>query len=134
MKRDESNLTTSDARTFALLTEGSLTSRELAIELHRSDSWAVHSLARLVKHGLATYEKGARIGSGSLPWIWTMVPGATFPGPAPRKNSKYRPPRLKPENEIGPGEIPVQSRRSGQLPDWVAGRVGLAGLVAQVTQ
>ena len=132
MARDPTKLTKIDARTFAALADGPLTTRWVAVAIERHDITALRSLHRLVLHGLATAEPGERKGfaKGSPAFQWTRVPGAVFPGVMPRKNARVED---VVDDAPGPGELPLQLRRPGQLPDWIAGRMGLAGLVAQVT-
>ena len=135
MARDLKKMLRADVRTFNLLATGPVTSRQMAAALQRSDSTAVHSLARLVIYGLATTAPSTQrlIGNGSVAWIWTLVPGAIFPKPEPRKNAKHRPPkvarRVRTEVDDAP---PVRIRRTGTLPAEVAQAVGLAGLVQQM--
>ena len=88
---------------------------------------AAQSLRRLVIHGLAVKITPPHRGfaHGSAPSTWQLVPGAVFPGVAPRV--------VRPEI-VDPIETPRQSHKRGTLPGWVAERTGLAGLVAQVSK
>lgn len=130
MARNKSRLSRTDAVTFAALTAaGSMTSRQASVVIERAENTALSSLQRLVLHGLATVEPGKRNGftSGAAPWVWTIVPGAVFAGPAPRK--KYTPQITNQEAD----DLPLQQiRRAGNVPADVAQRVGLAGLVQQM--
>ena len=136
MARDLRKMLRADVRTFNLLATGPMTSRQMAAALQRSDSTAVHSLARLVLYGLATtsLSKQKLVGSGSVAWIWSIVPGAIFPEPEPRKNAKHRPRVVRRDRTEVDDAPPVRIRRDGKLPDEVASKIGLAGLVAQVTR
>ena len=129
MARDPTKLTKIDARTFAALADGPLTTRWVAVAIERHDITALRSLHRLVLHGLATAEPGERKGfaKGSPAFQWTRVPGAVFPGVAPRK--KYALQLVGQEDDDAP---PVRIRRTGNAPADVAQSVGLAGLVQQM--
>lgn len=132
MARDPTKLTKLDARTFATLQDGALTAQQAGKVLHRSPNTALRSMQRLVLNGLATVAEGERAGfaTGTPAFVWTIVPGATFPGIAPRK--RYTPQRTnQPQEEL----LPTQRiRRTGDVPESVAAKLGLAGLVAQVTR
>lgn len=135
MARDSTKLTSTDARVFALLTDGPVTARQVATEIHRAENTALRSLQRLVLHGLATAAASKRVGfaTGNAALVWTMVPGAVFPGPAPRK--KYtlqitgRPQGVARQRDDSP---PLRIKRKGAVPAEVAQAVGLAGLVQQM--
>lgn len=132
MARNKSRLSRTDAVTFAALTvAGNMTSRQASAAIQRAENTALSSLQRLVLHGLATVEPGKRNGfaSGAAPWVWTIIPGAVFPGPAPRKT--YTLQIVGQDDDEAP---PVRIRRKGDVPESVASKIGLAGLVAQVTR
>lgn len=122
-------LTKNDARIFAALAASPEPLGVVA--LHESlrltsINLAAQSVRRLVILGLCEKIPGVyRFGRGSSPCAWRPMPGAVFPGVAPRKFA------VRPE-VIDPIETPSQLHRPGTLPGWVAERVGLAGLVAQL--
>ena len=136
MARDLKKMLRADVRTFNLLATGPMTSRQMAAALERSDSTAVHSLARLVIYGLATAAPREPRPAvwGSVAWVWTIVPGAVFPEPPPRKNAKGGP-KVAPKvaRDADADDMPpIRIRRAGTLPAEIAESVGLAGLVQQM--
>lgn len=134
MARDPTKLTKLDARTFAALQDRPLTAQQAGKVLHRSPNTALRSMQRLVLNELATVAEGERVGfaTGTPAFVWTLVPGATFPGIAPRK--RYTP-QLTGAAEVDEELLPpVRIRRTGDVPESVAAKIGLAGLVAQVTR
>lgn len=124
-------LTKNDARIFAALAASPEPLGVVA--LHESlrltsINLAAQSVRRLVILGLAEKIPGVyRFGRGSSPCAWRPMPGAVFPGVAPRKFP------IRPER-VDPLEYPTQLHRRGSLPASIAAKVGLAGLVAQVTR
>ena len=131
MPRDQTRLTRTDARTFEALQDGPLTARQAGAFLGRAENTARCSLQRLVLQGLAVSTVGPHrgFGTGSVPWTWTLVPGAVFPGAAPRKTYT-----LHHVGEQVETLLPTQRpRRKGDLPTNVADKLGLAGLVSQIT-
>lgn len=124
---NHTKLTRTDEAIFDLLDDRMTTTEVIASIRFVSRNTVLQSLRRMDLLGLVTQTKGERHGfaqgQGESTWQRKAV---DFPG-VPRRKSPER------EEPIGPGEIPVQSRRAGTLPDWVVGRVGLAGLVAQIS-
>ena len=86
-------------------------------------------MQRLVLHGIATVAEGDRVGfaTGTPAFVWTLVPGAVFPGIAPRK--RYTPQIVGQVDDDAPV---LRIRRTGNVPAEVAQSFGLAGLVQQM--
>lgn len=124
-------LTKNDARIFAALAASPEPLGVVA--LHESlrltsINLAAQSVRRLVILGLCEKIPGVyRFGRGSSPCAWRPMPGAVFPGVAPRKFP------VRPER-VDPLEIPQQSHRRGSMPASIAAKTGLAGLVQQVSK
>ena len=122
-------LTALDETIFDLLDYTQTTSQVFSQVRFTSRNTCVQSLRRLELFGLVTQIKGHRAFAKGISESQWKRAVETFPGVMPRKNARED----VVDDAPGPGELPLQLRRPGQLPDWIAGRMGLAGLVAQIS-